>query len=84
MGIVGKFWDQTFMGIIRGPDHSNYTLKANLPLAIGSVKLTTITVSDCGSIRWVRWMAAYLSGLDARNSQKQVKDFSFPKYTITN
>ena len=53
-------------------------LKANLPLAMGSVKLTTIRLWEH---RMVRWMAAYSSGLSARNAQKQVKDFSSRKYT---
>jgi len=29
----------------------------------------------------VRWMAAYSTGLSARDSQKQVKDFNSRKYT---
>ena len=46
-------------------DHCNYTfetLKANLLLAMDSVKLTTIRLWEH---RMVHWMAAYSSGLDA-------------------
>ena len=72
------FWGATKKWLCDHCDYNFETLKANLPLAMDSVKLTTIRLWEH---RMVRWMAAYSSGLDARNAQKQVKDFSSRKYT---
>jgi len=45
---------------------------------MGSVKLKTIRLWEH---RMVRWMAAYSSGLSAKDSQKRVKEFTSRKYT---
>ncbi|KAF9259458.1 hypothetical protein L218DRAFT_974626 [Marasmius fiardii PR-910] len=54
-------------------DYTFDTLKSNLPTAMESVSLQTIW-------RWehrvMRWINAYRDGLDAKDAQKKVKDFS--------
>jgi len=78
MNFIEFFWGATKKWLRDHCDYTFETLKANLPLAMDSVKLTAIRLWE----HWmVRWMAAYSAGLDARNTQKQVKDFSSRKYT---
>ncbi|KAI6037409.1 hypothetical protein PISMIDRAFT_28841 [Pisolithus microcarpus 441] len=61
-------------------DNCNYsfdTLKANLPLALKSVKLRTIHLWEhCTH----HWMEAYQSGLGTKEEQLQVQKFSSTKY----
>ncbi|KIM63514.1 hypothetical protein SCLCIDRAFT_117061 [Scleroderma citrinum Foug A] len=61
-------------------DHCDYTfdtLKANLPIALASVPIRSIRLWE----HWMfRWMEAYRSGLDTRNAQLQVKQFSSRHY----
>ncbi|KAI0790096.1 hypothetical protein C8Q75DRAFT_717388, partial [Abortiporus biennis] len=54
------------------------TLQKNIPLALESVEITTIR-------KWehcmIHWMDAYRDGLNARDAQFWVKQFSSTKYT---
>ncbi|KAE9394624.1 hypothetical protein BT96DRAFT_827392, partial [Gymnopus androsaceus JB14] len=58
-------------------DYTFQTLKENMPAALASVSLETMR-------RWehrvYHWIDAYWDGLGAKDTQKQVKDFSFKKY----
>ncbi|KAI5981435.1 hypothetical protein EDD15DRAFT_2183195, partial [Pisolithus albus] len=58
-------------------NYSFDTLKANLPLALKSVKLRTIRLWEH---RTHRWMEAYQSGLGTKEAQLQVQKFSSTKY----
>jgi hypothetical protein len=78
LNFIEFFWGATKKWLRDHCDYTFETLKANLPSAMGSVKLKTIRLWEH---RMVRWMEAYSSGLSARDSQKQVKDFSSRKYT---
>ena len=78
LNFIEFFWGATKKWLRDHCDYTFQTLKANLPSAMGSVKLKTIRLWEH---RMVRWMAAYSSGLSARDSQKRVKDFSSRKYT---
>ena len=79
MNFIEFFWGATKKWLCDHCDYTFETLKAKLPLAMDSVKLTAIRLWE----HWmVHWMAAHsLAGLDAQNAQKQVKDFSSHKYT---
>jgi hypothetical protein len=78
LNFIEFFWGATKKWLHDHCDYTFETLKANLPLAMGSVELKTIRLWEH---RMVRWMEAYSSGLSARDSQKQVRDFSSRKYT---
>lgn len=78
LNFIEFFWGATKKWLCDHCDYTFKTLKANLPLAMHSVKLTTIRLWE----HWmVCWMAAYSSGLEAQKAQKQVKNFSSRKYT---
>ncbi|KAI5832086.1 hypothetical protein K523DRAFT_370933, partial [Schizophyllum commune Tattone D] len=58
-------------------DYTFDTLKANLPLAMEAVSLDTIRRWEH---RMVRWIDAYRGGLDAKEAQRKVKEFSSKRY----
>ena len=77
LNFIEFFWGWVKRYLSECCDYTFDTLKANLPKAMESVPLHTIR-------RWehrvFRWMAAYFSGLQAKEAQAQVKAFSSKKY----
>ncbi|OAX33557.1 hypothetical protein K503DRAFT_700231, partial [Rhizopogon vinicolor AM-OR11-026] len=53
------------------------TLKTNMPSAMQSVQLSTIRLWEH---RMHRWMEAYHTGLDTKDAQFRVRQFSSTKY----
>lgn len=78
LNFIEFFWGAVKRWLRNNCDYTFATLKANLPVALASIAVKTIRLWEH---RMVRWMKAYSEGLDAKDAQKQVKDFSSRKYT---
>ncbi|KAF9456185.1 hypothetical protein BDZ94DRAFT_1144265, partial [Collybia nuda] len=71
------FWGEVKKYLRDNCDYTFPTLQANLPIALASVRLSTIRKWEH---RMIRWMDAYRSGLGAKEAQNQVRAFSSKKY----
>ncbi|KAL1672222.1 hypothetical protein EV122DRAFT_188085, partial [Schizophyllum commune] len=71
------FWGAVKKYLCENCDYTFDTLKANLPLAMEAVSLDTIRRWEH---RMVRWIDAYRGGLDAKEAQRKVKEFSSKRY----
>ncbi|KAJ7760045.1 hypothetical protein B0H16DRAFT_1313073 [Mycena metata] len=59
-------------------DYTFDTLKENMPKALAHVKLETIRRWEH---RMVRWMDAYREGMETKDAQLQVRQFSSTTYS---
>ncbi|KAF8810712.1 hypothetical protein BYT27DRAFT_7091299 [Phlegmacium glaucopus] len=78
LNFIEFFWGAVKRWLRNNCNYTFNSLKTNLPHALASVKLKTIRLWEH---RMVRWMQAYSTGMDAKDAQKRVKDFSSCKYT---
>ncbi|CAK5263642.1 unnamed protein product [Mycena citricolor] len=77
LNFIEFFWGAVKRYLRDNCDYSFDTLRANMPKALESVKLSTIRKWEH---RTFRWLEAYSVGLDAKDAQKRVKEFSSHRY----
>jgi hypothetical protein len=77
LNFIEYFWGSVKKWLRKHCDYTFETLKANLPIAMSSVPVELIR-------RWEhrtwRFIEAYAEGLDAKDAQKKVKEFSSHRY----
>ncbi|KIJ52515.1 hypothetical protein M422DRAFT_156778 [Sphaerobolus stellatus SS14] len=78
LNFIEFFWGAVKKYLRENCDYTYKTLQENMPTALASVSLQTIR-------RWEhrmdRWVAAYDTGLDAKEAQQKGREFSSRKYT---
>lgn len=77
LNFIEFFWGSVKRYLREHCDFQFESLKANLPIAMDSVQLSTIRKWEH---RVHRWIKAYRDGLDDSEAQKRVKEFSSAKY----
>ena len=77
LNFIEFFWGAVKRYLRENCDYTFETLKANLPKAMAAVRLSTIHLWEH---RVHRWMEAYRSGLETKEAQLQVREFSSKKY----
>ncbi|KAI0311094.1 hypothetical protein OF83DRAFT_1020201, partial [Amylostereum chailletii] len=73
------FWGVVKKYLRDNCDYTFETLKQNMPKAMEAVKLETIHLWEH---RIWRWVGAYEDGIDAKDTQMKVKEFSSKQYTF--
>ena len=77
LNFIEYFWGKVKKYLRDNCDGTFDTLKINMPLAMQSVQLSTIRLWEH---RMHRWMEAYRTGLDTKDAQFRVRQFSSTKY----
>jgi hypothetical protein len=77
LNFIEFFWGAVKKYLRDNCDYTFETLKANMPLAMDSVKLSTVRKWE---LRTIRWRDAYRSGLTAKDAQNWVKKFGSRTY----
>lgn len=77
LNFIEYFWGATKKYLRDRCDYTFNTLKQNMPLALASTLIQTIRKWEHRSRRWID---CYESGLDAKEAQFKVREFSSRKY----
>ena len=77
LNFIEFFWGAVKRYLRKNCDYTFETLKTNLPKAMDAVHLSTIRLWEH---RMHRWIEVYRSGLEMKEAQSKVKEFSSKKY----